>query len=62
MSVIKERFIWERTVTTEDERTVLQVRKIHGVLDADGIFHLRAYCEKRFSIRQEPEKSRKTAA
>lgn len=65
MSVMKERIVLERTVTTENGRTVLHERKIYGVLDADGTFHLRGYLEKRFSIRQESEekpKNGRTAA
>lgn len=64
MSVMRERFILERTVTAENGRTVLQERKIYGVLDAGGTFHLRGYREKRFSIRQDKNapKNKKTAA
>ena len=60
-----ERLILETTVTAENGRTVLQERKIYGLMDADGTFRLRAYCEKRFSIRQgseEAPKNGKTAA
>lgn len=59
-----ERFILERTVTAENGRTVLQERKIYGVLDAGGTFHLRGYREKRFSVRQDKNapKNKKTAA
>ncbi len=59
MSVMRERVILERTVTTEDGRTVLRERKISGVLDADGIFHLRAYQGKRFVVRQKSGKASK---
>lgn len=64
MSVMRERFILERTVTAENGRTVLQERKIYGVLDVGGTFHLRGYREKRFSIRQDKNvpKNKKTAA
>lgn len=53
MNAMGERIILERTVTTENGRTVLRERRIFGVLDADGTFHLRAYRGKCFSIRQE---------
>ena len=64
MSVMKERIVLERTVTTENGRTVLQERKIYGVLDVGGTFHLRGYREKRFSIRQDKNtpKTGRTAA
>ena len=45
MSTMGERLILERTVTAENGRTVLQERKIYGLMDADGTFRLRAYCE-----------------
>lgn len=53
MSVMKERIVLERTITKENGQTVLHERKICGVLDADGVFRLRGYCEKRFFIQQE---------
>ncbi len=59
MSAMRERVILERTVTTEDGRTVLRERKISGVLDVDGAFHLRAYQGKRFVVRQERDKASK---
>lgn len=65
MSAMGERFILERTVTAENGRTVLHEKRIYGVLDADGVFHLRAYREKRFSVRQdsgEQPKNGRTAA
>lgn len=65
MSAVREQFILERTVTVENGRTVLQERRIYGVLDADGTFHPRACCGKYFVIRQESggdAKNRKTAA
>ncbi len=64
MSAMGERFILERTVTAENGRTVLQERRIYGVLDAGGTFHLRGYREKRFSIRQDKNapKNKKMAA
>ena len=62
---MKVRIVLERTVTTENGRTVLHERRIYSVLDADGVVRLRGYCEKRFSIRQEPgeePKNGRTAA
>ncbi len=59
MSVMRERVILERTVTTVDGRTVFQERKYGGVLDTDGTFHLRACCGKRFVVRQESDEQAK---
>ncbi len=61
MSAMRERFVLERTVTTEDGRTTLLERKYSGVLGSDGIFHLRACCGKRFVIRQETGKETKNS-
>lgn len=55
MSVMREKTVLERTVTTVNGRTILHERRIYGVLDVDGTFHLRAYRQKRFSVRQEPD-------
>lgn len=65
MSVMKERIVLERTVTAENGRIVLHEKRIYGVLDADGVFHLRAYREKRFSVRRDSDeqpKNGRTAA
>lgn len=59
MSAMKERVILERTVITETGRTVLRERKISGVVDTDGVFHLRAYQGKRFVVRQKSDKASK---
>ncbi len=53
MNAMREQIIVERAVMTENGRTVLWERRICGVLDADGVFRLRGYCEKRFFIQQE---------
>ena len=60
-----ERLVLERTVTTENDRTVLHEKRIYGVLNEDGVFRLRAYRERRFSVRQNPgeqPKNGRTAA
>lgn len=44
--------VLERTVTTENGRTILRERRYSGLLDADGTFHLRTCCGKRFTVRQ----------
>lgn len=62
MNTVGERFVLERTVTTENGRTVQVERKYSGVLDADGKFHLRSYCGKYTSLRQEPAKEKDRAA
>ena len=55
MNAMRERIILEKTVKTANGRTVIQERKVCGVLDADGTFHLRAYCGKRSFVRQESD-------
>ena len=65
MSAMRERVVLERTVTTENGRTVVQERKICGTLDADGAFHLLACCGKCLVVRQktgEETKNRSKAA
>ncbi len=62
MNAMRERIILEKTVRTENGRTVLQERKICGMVDADGVFHLRACCGRRFSFRQESTENRGKAA
>lgn len=54
MSAVEERSVFERTVTKKDGRLIIRERSYGGVLDADGMFHLRACCGKYFSFRQEP--------
>lgn len=56
---MRERFVLERTVTTENGRTVLQERKYGGVLDADGTFRLRACCGKCLVVRQKTDEGAK---
>lgn len=65
MSAMGERLVLERTVTTENDRTVLHEKRIYGVLNEDGVFRLRAYRERHFSVRQnsgEQRKNGRTAA
>ena len=62
MNAMREQIILEKTVKTENGRTVIQERKICGVLDANGSFHLRAYCGRYFSSWQESTKDRSRAA
>jgi len=65
VSTMRERFVLERTVTTENGRTVLRERRIHGTLDAEGNFRLRACRGKCFVARQktdEETKNGRTAA
>lgn len=62
MSTMGERFVLERTVTTEKGRTVLRVRKYSGILDAEGKFHLRGYCGKYIPLRQGSGKKNSEAA
>lgn len=62
MSAMREQIILEKTVTTENGRTVLRERNICGIVDTDGVFHLRAYCGRRFSFRQESTENRSKAA
>ena len=59
MNAMRERIILEKTVKTENGRTVIQERRICGVLDTDGAFHLRAYCGRRFFVWQESDEDTK---
>ena len=59
MNAMRERIILEKTVKTANGRTVIQERKACGVLDADGAFHLRAYCGRRFLVQWKSEKDAK---
>ncbi len=61
MSTMGERLVLERTITVENGRTVLYERRMLGVLDADGVFRLRAYRAKRFSVQQELKNERPAA-
>ena len=62
MSAMRERFVLERTVTTENGQTVLRERKYSGILDAEGDFHLRGCCGKCIPLRQESGKKNSEAA
>lgn len=62
MSGMEERFVLERTVTTENGRTVLRERRYSGVLDAKGNFHLRGCCGKYIPLQQESKKKNDEAA
>ena len=62
MSTIGERFVLERTVTTENGRTVFQERRYAGMLDVDGAFHLRACCGKRFVVRRKSDGQMKSGS
>ena len=55
MNAMREQIILEKTVKTENGRTVIQERRICGELDTDGAFHLRAYCGKHSFVRQESD-------
>lgn len=59
MNAMGERFALERTVTRGNGRTVLWERRYCGVLDVDGTFRLRAFCEKRLSFRQDSDEKLK---
>lgn len=59
MNAMREQFVLERTVTSENGRTVFQERRACGVLDADGKFHLRACCGKYFVVRQKTDEEMK---
>ena len=59
MSTIGEQFVLERTVTTENGRTVFQERRYAGMLDVDGAFHLRACCGKYIVARQKTDEGTK---
>lgn len=62
MSAVRERIVLERTVTTENGRTVLRERRICGVRNADGTFHLRACCGKRFVVRRKSDGQMKSGS
>ena len=49
---MREIIIVERTTVTEDGRTVLQERKVHGLQDDDGAFRLLFYGGKRIASPQ----------
>ncbi len=59
MSAMRERFVLERTVTTENGRTIFQERKYGGILDEDGSFHLQSCCGKCLVVRQKTDQGAK---
>lgn len=50
---MREVILVDRNTVTEDGRTVLRERKIHGTFDEDGAFRLLACCGKRCVLHQE---------